>query len=76
MNVVTAWSNTCRLIVAEVDFRQIKLALHVADPIQIDSFARDTKEIEMILSWMFPIVGGSLKNPLPIEEELAKGGMN
>lgn len=70
MNVVSAWLTTCRVIVAEVDFKRIELKLHVADPIQLDRFSVDTEEIEVMLGWLFPRVKGNLKLPFPDDNEV------
>lgn len=74
MNVITAWSNTYRLIAAEVDFEQSKLTLRVAPPIQLNNFSKDTEEIKIMLGWMLPNVKGDLKDlSQTTQKELVEG---
>lgn len=71
MNVITAWSTTCRLIIVEVDYELSAMKLHVGHPIQLEKHTKDTPEIEILLGWMLPHVKGDLRrlHP-PASEEL------
>ncbi|CEJ91969.1 hypothetical protein VHEMI07650 [[Torrubiella] hemipterigena] len=71
MNVITAWSTTCRLIVAEVDYELSATKLHVDDPIELEKHTKNTPEIEILLGWMLPHVKGDLRClHLPASEKL------
>lgn len=61
MNVISAWSTTFRLIVAEVDFERAQLILRVADPIQLNRFSVNTAEMETMLGWVLHKPKGDLK---------------